>query len=439
MQVLVCDDQKHRADEVKKQIVESGCGHDVVVLAGPDLTNALHALNTRVQSALMSPDDYSAQATIAFDESDVVIVDNNLAHLEIKGARLTAEAVVGLVRVFSDAGYIVSLNKNPDVDFDLRYLLGDHDTRADLALNAAHLAIPQLWTGDVDHADVKFKPWYWPALSHVAERRRKQIAFVEERFEMPVLQALGFPSDPATLDHLSLHARGALVPEARLRHEAPESAVGEVPGAEQGSAASVKVLEEVTFLDVFLASGRALPDKFEREEMAKSTNPTVRRCIARAVAAEVDRWIRRDVLGPQGMLVDVPHLLMRAPFLLRESIVDQRAWSATITNSANPFSSLESETVARLQLARFAHDEWVPSPAFWWPAISREEWFSTLISEGVAQQPTWPDLVFCEDTCAFFSRDAVQEFATEYGGAWGRRYVQYLRDWRYAPASNFAR
>ena len=46
--------------------------------------------------------------------------------------------------------------------------------------------------------------------------------------------------------------------------------------------------------------------------------------IARVVAAYIDRWFRRDVLGPQEALVDLPHLLMRLPFLLGEKAGDLR-------------------------------------------------------------------------------------------------------------------
>ena len=63
---------------------------------------------------------------------DIVILDNNLAELTIPGARHTAESIAGYIRAFTNIPYIVSLNKNPDIDFDLRYLMGDRHTQADV-------------------------------------------------------------------------------------------------------------------------------------------------------------------------------------------------------------------------------------------------------------------------------------------------------------------
>ena len=78
---------------------------------------------------------------------DIVVLDNNLAALEVSGARQTAESIAGYIRAFTNIPYIVSLNKNPEVDFDLRYLLGDYQTQADVALNTDHLANRALWRG----------------------------------------------------------------------------------------------------------------------------------------------------------------------------------------------------------------------------------------------------------------------------------------------------
>src|SRR5262249_6663498 len=105
-----------------------------------------------------------ASSRTAFDGYDVVILDNNLSHLPIEGARLTAEAIAGYVRAITDTPYVVSINKNPEIDFDLRFLVGDYATRADLAINTSHLTNPALWTGRRADAKDDFRPWYWPAL-----------------------------------------------------------------------------------------------------------------------------------------------------------------------------------------------------------------------------------------------------------------------------------
>ena len=111
------------------------------------------------------------------------MIDNNLTHLKVSGGRLTAESIAGYIRAFTTGTYIISVNKNPDVDFDLRFLIGDYNTRTDLALNETHLGNRALWTGDPRDADDGFIPWYWPHLDGVAKRRKEQIAFVHERLD----------------------------------------------------------------------------------------------------------------------------------------------------------------------------------------------------------------------------------------------------------------
>ena len=101
------------------------------------MKDSLTSLFDNVSSVLNggSMPDQGLEAT-DFDGFDLVIVDNNLTGLDLDGARLTAETIIGYLRAFTDVPYIVSLNKNLHVDFDLRFLFGDYQSLADLALNA---------------------------------------------------------------------------------------------------------------------------------------------------------------------------------------------------------------------------------------------------------------------------------------------------------------
>ncbi len=429
MKVLVCDDEQTRFDVVSDELRQCGIENlEIIPLIGKDLTTALEKLFKRVKIGLERANDYKTAMDLPFDEADLAIFDNNLAHLEIGGTRLTAESVVGYVRCFSGVPFIVSLNKNPDVDFDLRYLMGDYETRADLALNTEHLANTHLWTRSAGEPHNEMRPWYWPPLTVVPTQRRNQIAFIIEQLDAPILNALGFPTDEESLGFLSLHAKGALSPEA----------------VADGNTKDGKPITEITFRDAFIAGSRSLPAKDEREALAvgsSSGNTGVNELLARVVAADIDRWFRRDVLGPQEMLVDVAHLLVRMPFLLGTRANDVREWNNAIAAHDTPFGMerrLFDESVAP---ARFPHDMWIPNAAFWWPLLKKNDQLGELF---FAENQDWADAVFCEDTSSFVVRSPEPngggpiEFSTEFEGSWARRHVAKLEGVRYAPRSRFA-
>jgi hypothetical protein len=193
MNVFLCDDQQQRVDDAVEEIDEAAIDDlNVTVLVGDKLTTQLRGVFERVAAAIKSPDTYAHSHDLELDQADIILIDNNLANLSFGGARLTAEAVVGFLRVFTGCGYIVSLNKNPDVDFDLRYLIGDYDTRADLALNTEHLGNRALWTRSVADAEKGFLPWYWPALLGVKAQRESQIEFCLQRLDSSILSSWAF-------------------------------------------------------------------------------------------------------------------------------------------------------------------------------------------------------------------------------------------------------
>jgi hypothetical protein len=127
MKVLVCDDLTNRSKEVVDAIAEASQTHvQVESLVEDALTEELTTLFENVEGCLTDPKNYKAIHKFPFDDTDLIILDNNLAQLHVKGTRLTAESIAGYIRAFTAVPYIISLNKNPDVDFDLRYLVGDY-------------------------------------------------------------------------------------------------------------------------------------------------------------------------------------------------------------------------------------------------------------------------------------------------------------------------
>jgi hypothetical protein len=420
MKILVCDDLTDRCTKLA-EAVEQGLsgGVEITKLHDDKLSQQLTRLFDRVADVLRNPGRAVSDKGLEFDKADIVVVDNNLTHLRGVG-RLTAEAVIGYVRCFTDAKIVVSVNKNPDVDFDLRFLVGDHQSRADVALNTNHLSNPFLWSGDPSSATNGFAPWYWPTLSTWPAHRSHQLAFIADNFEKPILPSLGFPTDASSLAFLSRHAMGALY----------SSATG-------GEAEGSKAIEEVTFRDVFGAKSRSIATDEERTALVNaSANSESRSAAVKAVAADIDMWLRRDVLGPQEMLVDVPHLLLRMPFLLGSAASNASAWNDAVRADQPPFTLDQSLFAAHVEATRFK-PEWSQRPTFWWPKLQQD---AALADAFLAAEKKWADLVFLEDTSTFVERTNAsppREFKAEFEGSWNSRFVQRLDKYGYLPHARF--
>ena len=424
MKILVCDDYRMEFEKARDAI---GDRQTVRELVGEHLRTALgelfEAVAGVVASEAPSAGDIGAMGGV-FEDVDLAIIDNNLSALEISGARLTAESLVGYVRGFTGVPCIVSLNKNPDVDFDLRYMIGDYQSHADVALNTSHLSNDVLWAGarlEGQREANEFTPWYWPNLCIWPEQRRRQIQFVVDHLERSVLASLAFSDD--ALESLSRRAKGALSAQAT-----------------DGDS-----LRAVTFLAMFAESCRALP-KADRDCLAQAAlagNEAARLVVARLTASDVEKWIRRDVLGPQDVLVDVPHLLSRMPFLLGEGAQDIDEWNALVF-ATEPVREMEAYGEHLVDTLFDTDGLWLQRPCFWWPALRNNEELSRLF---FASESKWADVVFCEDQSLFrpFSdaghddeAGSVWEFEAEFEGAWTRRYVAHVRNKQYAPRSRFA-
>lgn len=424
MKVLVCDDLPEDEDDFCDALRTVDIDMEVVRLRGEKLSRELEGLFENVKKALENNCEPAFCETDFDQDYDLVFLDNNLAYLDIVGARLTAEAVAGYVRGFSSSRYVVSLNKNPDVDFDLRYLIGDYETRTDLALNTEHLYNLALWTHRKRDAKNGFLPSYWPCLNEIGRKRYHQIEFVLENLNRPVIEVFGF--DEHATELLSRHAIGTLF-------QSPN-----------GNNNAVDEFAKGTFLDVFSASRRFLPVPEERKRIklaAEQNLHDAKRIVARVVAATIDHWFRRDVLGPQDVLVDMAHLLPRMPFLLGTRAGNIDFWNEALETD-DPCSFLEPDLFEKhLQSTIFSHDLWVPFPCFWWNRIrDNDELNEFFFQEGT----DWASAVFCEDRSEFVPRSSDDqpppfEFAAEYEtGSWNRRFVKRIEGFNYVPKSRFA-
>ncbi|MDE0625889.1 MAG: hypothetical protein OXH99_05780 [Bryobacterales bacterium] len=409
MKILVCDDKPAEGGNTLRAIEPRG---DVTVQAGADLRKALRSFFKDVTTTLDGEstvnDELDAQHFAGYD---LAIVDNNLTGLELDGARLTAEAIIGYLRAFTSIPYIVSLNKNLHVDFDLRFLFGDYQSLADLALNTGHLSHDRLWNAEPVSG---FAPWYWPRLPYAAERRKEQEGAVTEKLHESVWKVLGFP--PQADEYLSFRAKAALVTPAN------------------------PVARETTF-ETFFAISRALaPAEKETLEAGKASG-LARRAIGRVATYEVDRWLRRHVLGPQDVLIDLPHLLAQMPFLLGDRVSELGAWNAVARTAKEPFGLDKTVFKAHIEGAQFTESSWVPTPCFWWPSLKADERLTELYFDANAE---WPDFVFCEDVSQFVPVAGTtplgppKEINTEIAGSWATRYAVVAGDYQYSPRSHIA-
>lgn len=396
--ILICDDRQEGCEEARSKLRDSGC--EITMLHGDSLRQGLKALfETRT-----IPDELSG--------FDIAIVDNNLSDLDFGGAILTAEAVIGHIRAFTEIDYIVSLNKNPNVDFDLRHLYGDHESIADLALNTRHLSLQRLWR---QPSVEDFAPWYWPHLPEAAAKRNRQIDFVRNHLKVRIWEALGFP--PSAMNYVSRRATGALNPKMDVG---------------QG-------IQEVTFSDFFQIN-RSLPPEMRDglRGSADEGDSLALEAIARVAAAEFDRWLRKEVLVLQDVLIDVPHLLSRMPILLGEAVSDLSSWNDAVAQFDPPYGLDGVLFKGHVEKAEFRCVDWVPSPCFWWPELKIDDVLRNIFFES---EGNWPDAVFCEDVSMFLVAEPSgddpepREFEADIEGSWPRRYVAMKADVNFSPRS----
>lgn len=417
MKVLLCDDKEQelprRADLLRKGWEASGGGDLHITELGPKgnaLAGALQALFSSATDAVGG----KAPGKTTFDDYDLVVIDNNLSELELQGARHTAETICGWVRALSSSRYIVALDRSL-VDFDLEYLVGDPTSLADLSIRSEHLALSGLWQRASTGAE--FRPSYWPDLRESPVRRKHQIEKLKAALDKPILSFLDFPAEAAS--KLSRAAIATLSPKVELPDED-----------------HAKQIENLTFRSYFVEAARSIPAPSDREALAARDD-----IVIRVVASEIEAWLRREILAPQDVLVDLPHLLDRMPFLLAEGAPELARWNAAVTSVAAPFGL--NTTLYDDHLAKWLRpgDDWIARPTFWWPSVAADE----KLSEAYFDIPdtTAGDYYYCEDVSAFVGvggKDDAQpsEFSMRSDTPWNRRYVVRLEHYAYAPRSQFA-
>ena len=328
-----------------------------------------------------------------FDNAEILVLDYDLLHIDKNNMRHTGEALARLVRMFSNPQVVVVVNQFREAQFDLS-LRGHLASHADLNLDAEFLGKSGLWA---DPPWEGFRPWHWQTLSCAVDTQKARQAVVKKRIDEPIVNVLGMQHEDAA--RLSDTAFGFIAPNAKSWGE----------------------LQKQTFKSFIHAPAN------DRDALALIEHDPDAAC--RFLAARIGKWLERQVLGPQDVLVDVPHLIQRYPFLLGDDVSELDAWNAAIHNDEEVRKQVPDG-------CWFGLPKFLSRPAIWRHRFEDEAGVSGLRRS--FDFSTVPAFVFLEDTSTFAPMDRTKEFRAGHHNAFDRRFVKCLDGIAYAPQRRLA-
>ena len=392
--VLICDDTLDVGVDLAEQVRNVAPAAHYNVLKAPakeDVLCAIKELFAR-HNAMLGQRQRGRSACL-FDEADILILDYDLLHIDEENARHTSESLARLARLFSNADVIVVYNQFQGAHFDLS-LRGNLSSHADLNLDADLLGTPGLWT---DPPWDGFRPWHWQTLREAVDTQRARRAWVQEHMEEPIVDALGMEQDDAM--RLSDTAFGFIAADAK-----------DWPG-----------LSRHTFSDFIRrpASGMCASTLLESDPDA----------ACRFAGARIGKWLERRVLGPQDVLVDLPHLVQFYPFLLGDDMMELEAWNAAVRG--------KDELESRIPDACWFGPQGVLSrPAVW--AQRFEQDADIREARGTFDFSSCPPFVFLEDMSTFAPLDTAKQFRAGHNTASDHRFARCIDGLSYEPQRRLA-
>jgi hypothetical protein len=403
--IYVCDDKealaKGWADEIRAK-----AGNDVTVERIEDPGSEFKKLLRRIPR---EGRDIEGEVESAFDKADVLVVDYDLLEVDADQARHTGEGFARTARLYSDCGLVIVMNQFVnEAAFDLS-LTGHLHSFADLNIDDRQVELGTLWGAKRDGSI--FAPWHWPDLESALVQRKALIERVEDRLDESLLEAIQFPIEMTS--RLSDRAFGFLFP---LIDGTP------------GPVSPTENLDKLKALTVrqFLLS----MNEHKEFERAIEANP---KRAASAATARIAKWYSRAVVAPQDLLVDVPHLLQRMPFLLRSDFGDVgqiKTWNDAIEAGSDAL-------IPELSECEFAPSkEWIGRSSYWWPKISNHPKVTDLRSK--FDLSTFPDVVFAEDASCFIDQEEAVAFRAGFFNQYDIRYIKFFKDVHYGPARRLA-
>ena len=391
-EVLICDDEVSRERELVEN-ARSVAPADKYRISGSmdsgadSVRDAVRELLARRSAA--RADSERAPKDCLFDRADVLVLDYDLMLLDEFRTRHTGEGLARLARTFSTCDVVVVLNQFRGVHFDLG-MRGHLWSYADMNIHGEMIGNAGLWTYPPWEG---FRPWSWRTLGESVATQRQRKDLISEHLEQSVFDFFGLRQEDAL--HLSDSAFEFLGPEAETFDQ----------------------LAGITFRDV----PRNVDD---RDAMAATELDSLR-----FVSARLGKWLETEILGGQDVLIDLPHLVQRYPFVLGNQCSDRDAWNAAIHDM-----SVVREEIP--EHAWFAPEGFLSRPAVWRQRLETDERIREISYEFDYSEV--PALVFLEDVSKFGSLDEAKQFRASYHNAFDARFVRNLGGIRYGPQRRFA-
>ena len=392
--VLVCDDDPRFATECVEKIEELDIDEYRVRTEGNDIVRT--STNELLERRRKARDGKNfTLGSCIFDDLDILIIDYDLLYIDKHNTAYTGESVARLVRSFSNCAVVVVLNQFAAVDFDLS-LRGHLESHADLNINASQIANPGLWRNPPWQ---EFRPWSWQTLSKAVESQRTRERAFRDGLNEPIVDIFEMKLEDAT--RLSDTAFSFISPDID----------------------NFDSLRQQTLKD-FLSKTPDGRDVLTGLELSNSSY------AVRFGAARIGKWLDREVLGPQDVLIDVPHLLLRFPFLLGDELSDTDAWNHVVHHHQPLKDVINAEYW-------FEPEDCLSKPAVWGRRLEADDEFSRRREDGVDYSRV-PNIVFMEDCSEFADISRGTEFRAGFHNAFDRRFVKQISDVRYGPQRRFA-
>lgn len=395
--VLILDDDSDRANGWVADIKATLDNLDIEAVSKSDAAGHVEVLLDRQRE--FRDAGTSTKDDSIFDHVDILVVDYDLVHISDGHGRFTGEGICRLAHAYSNCGLVVVLNQFIEADFDLSQRGNPSSSHADLNVSANHIANRGLW---VESNWEDFRPWHWPILPDAAQRHAKLRDLLSKNPEAKLLDLLGFTESLA--EQLSDDAVGFIDPESR----------------------TIDDLMNVTVTG-FLKNNSHATDPRDGAALAEFEVPYRFSLIANRVS----KWMKRMVVGPRNLLVDLPHLVERYPFLLPdEQLNDAETWDQLTSGVPDWFKGALPEN------AFVDSNLWSRVPHVWLPLLEENKEFQEkrydFIYSGV------PEWVFAEDQSRFLPEDSAKMFKAEFNNEFDRRFVKDIEEIKYAPKRRFA-
>ena len=391
--VLICDDDYRLAAKCVEQ-VRKIAPKNYKIRDAPSTDKVRHAVNVLLRRRkTMHGDDPGEREKCLFDQNDILIIDYDLILVDDDRTQHTGEGIGRLARMYSDCAVVVVFNQYDQFDFDLS-LRGHLESHADLNLTVELLEMPGLWTESPWQG---FRPWSWQTLAKAVESQRARETTFRRNLDKSIVDTFGIEADDAL--GMSDSAVGFIAPKAR-----------DFDG--------LRAMTFRSFLSMTAAS-RDVESLLSSDESA----------AVRFGAARIGKWLDREVLGPQDVLIDMPHLLQRFPFLLGQEVGNVEAWNATIHKKDGLKQHIDNSYWFEPAIC-------LSRPAVWVRRLEADPKFSEQRSD--FDYSLVPDVVFMEDCSVFEDISRGTEFRAGFHNSFDRRYVKIIRDMRYGPQRRFA-